>query len=48
MPKHTLGRRTVKVQRVGNKNRLTVSGQRVGDFKSKRVAAKIGRFRARS
>jgi hypothetical protein len=44
----SVGRRSVQVQKVGSKNRLTVSGRKVGDFSSKRVANKIGRFRARS
>jgi len=43
----SVGRRAVRTRPVGNKTRLLVSGQRVGDFRSKRVAEKIGRFRAK-
>jgi len=44
---HSVGRRAVRVRPVSNgKNRLTVSGEKVGDFKSKRVAEKIGRIRS--
>lgn len=45
---HQVGRRAVRVRRVDSgRNRLIVSGKKVGDFKNKRVAEKIGRFRAR-
>ena len=42
---HRVGQRRVRITKVGNKTRVMVDGEKVGDFKSSRVAKKIGKFR---